>query len=79
LNESQFTPFTPVCPVAATGQLNPFEDIFNDFENVDWTYLSQYLVTPDVYDITRDTSGMNAIQTTQEAQSGNFELYAGDT
>ena len=50
LNEPQLASFASGEPTTTPNEFNPFEDIFSDFENVDWTYLSQYLVGPNVYD-----------------------------
>ncbi|OBT38538.1 hypothetical protein VE00_10968 [Pseudogymnoascus sp. WSF 3629] len=50
LNEPQLESFAPGEPTTTPNEFNPFEDIFSDFENVDWTYLSQYLVGPNMYD-----------------------------
>lgn len=51
LDEPQLASFEPGAPTTTTNEFNPFEDIFSDFETVDWTYLSQYLVGPNMYDV----------------------------
>ncbi|OBT97530.1 hypothetical protein VE01_04490 [Pseudogymnoascus verrucosus] len=50
LNEPQLVSFALGEPTTTPNEFNPFEDIFGDFENVDWTYLSQYLVGPNMFD-----------------------------
>ncbi|KFY86248.1 hypothetical protein V500_07751 [Pseudogymnoascus sp. VKM F-4518 (FW-2643)] len=50
LDEPQLATFEQEAPTTTPNEFNPFEDIFSDFENVDWTHLSQYLVGPNMYD-----------------------------
>lgn len=49
LDEPHLATFEQEAPTTTLNEFNPFEDIFSDFENVDWTYLSQYLVGPNMY------------------------------
>jgi Fungal specific transcription factor domain/Fungal Zn(2)-Cys(6) binuclear cluster domain len=42
LNEEQFA-----SPSSNTGELNLFENMFTDFENIDWIDLAQYFPSPD--------------------------------
>ncbi|KFX97311.1 hypothetical protein V490_02857 [Pseudogymnoascus sp. VKM F-3557] len=50
LNETQSASYEPRAPITTLEEIDPFNDIFNGFENVDWTYWSQYLVGPGMYD-----------------------------
>ncbi|KFY36210.1 hypothetical protein V494_05224 [Pseudogymnoascus sp. VKM F-4513 (FW-928)] len=50
LNGPQLASFVPREPTTNLGEFNSFDDIFDDFENVDWTYMSKYLVGPNIYD-----------------------------
>jgi hypothetical protein len=62
LDESQLAMFTPIYPDSFTGEANTFEEIFKDLDLIDWPYISQYLASPNLYDIGREYNGMAANQ-----------------
>lgn len=67
LNEPQPASFTSAGPTSTNNELHPFENIFNNFENVDWTYLTQCLVSSNVYDFNGESDWVNTQHTTQDS------------
>lgn len=66
LDELQFATLASRDPTSAINELNPFNNIFNDFENVDWTQLTQFLVSSNGYDFSGESDWGNMQHSTQE-------------
>ena len=82
LNEPQSASFTSARPASAINERIYLENIFDNFENVDWTYLAQSLVSSNGYDFNGESDWVNTQHTTQEFHSeGRQHLdknYAGN-
>ena len=66
LNDAQASLLTSAGSSAGANELSPFEDIFNNFENVDWTYLTQSLVNSNGYDFSGESDWVNTQYATQD-------------